>query len=94
MAVQISIKPRGRHGTVSDGRTPGEVLSYQARMMHLWTEALSLAVQSECVCVCVCVCVCAVGAGGSAHVYNKHIYACVGDGGSKMGLRKHHYEQS
>ena len=49
MAVQTNMRPRGLHGTVSDGRTSGEVLSYQARMTHLWTEALSLAVQSECV---------------------------------------------
>ena len=49
MAVQTNMRPWGLHGTVSDGRTSGEVLSYQARMTHLWTEALSLAVQSECV---------------------------------------------
>ena len=89
LAVQTSIKPWGHHGTVSDGRTSGEVLSYQARMTRLWTEALSLAVQSECVRVCVW-----WGWRGSAHVCDKHIYACVGEGGSKMGLRKHHYKQS
>ena len=61
LAVHTSIKPWGHHGTVSDGRTSGEVLSYRARMTCLWTEALSLAVQSECVCVvgvegeCTCV---------------------------------------
>ena len=65
LAVQTSIKPWGHHGTVSDGRTSGEVLSYQARMTRLWTEALSLAVQSECVRVCVCVC---GGGGGGVHM--------------------------
>ena len=56
------------------------MLSYQARMTHLWTEALSLAVQSEWGWG---------GQGESAQVCDKHIYACVGEGGSKMGLRKH-----
>ena len=55
------------------------MLSYQARMTHLWTEALSLAVQSES----------GGRQGESAQVCDKHIYACVGEGGSKMGLRKH-----